>query len=108
MKSVRYLLVLALLLIAGCRDHKETVPAELAEILGLGIDRPLEVLLASPQGETGGPRDYEAITVVFNQPMKGLSAESADIDQPFTVSPEANGTFRWKGTATVSFVPLSK
>jgi uncharacterized protein YfaS (alpha-2-macroglobulin family) len=106
MRSFRYMLLLALLLvIAGCRDHKETVPPEIAEILGLGIDRPLEVVLASPQGETAGPRDYEAVTVVFNQPMKALSAEAPEIEQPFTIEPEANGRFRWKGTATVSFIP---
>lgn len=104
MRSVRKLLLLALLLVvAGCRDHKETVPPEIAEILGL--DRPLEVLLVSPQGATAGPQDYEAVTVVFNQPMKSLSAEAAPIDQPFTIEPEANGKFRWKGTATVSFIP---
>ena len=104
MRLVRYLLPLALLLvIAGCRDHKETIPPEIAAILGL--DRPLEVLMVSPQGATTGPQDYEAITVVFNQPMKSLSAESAPIEQPFIIEPQANGKFRWKGTATVSFIP---
>lgn len=105
MRPVRYLLFLALLLlaVAGCRDHQETIPSELAEILGL--DRPLEVLLVSPQGDTAGQRDYEAVTVVFNQPMKSLSAEAPPLREPFRLEPEANGTFRWKGTATVSFVP---
>jgi uncharacterized protein YfaS (alpha-2-macroglobulin family) len=104
MRSLRYLVFAILFLfIAGCRDHTETVPPEIAAILGL--DRPLEVLLVSPQGVTAGPQDYEAVTVVFNQPMKALSAETAPIDQPFRIVPEADGSFRWKGTATVSFIP---
>ena len=99
-----FLLILALLL-PGCKDHKETVPDEISEILGLKIDRPLEVAFASPKGPTAGPSDYQSVTVVFNQPMKALSAETAPIAKPFEIEPAAEGRFRWKGTATVSFEP---
>jgi alpha-2-macroglobulin len=106
MKALRYLLIALVLLVPGCvKDHKETVPDELSEILGLKIDRPLEVVLGSPQGKTSGPEDYESVSVVFNQPMKALSAEAPPIAEPFKLAPPAKGTFRWKGTATVSFEP---
>lgn len=101
------LALLALLVAVGCRDHKESLPDELSEILGLKIDRPLEVVLASPQGVTAKPEDYQAITVVFNQPLKALTAEAPPIAQPFTLEPKVEGRFRWKGTATVSFEPQS-
>lgn len=104
MRPVRCLMLLVMLLvIAGCRDHQEKLPEELSKVLGL--DRPLEVLLVSPQGETSGPGDYASITVVFNQPMKALSAEAAPIARPFHLEPKVGGVFRWKGTATVSFIP---
>ena len=106
MKAFKYLTLLFLvLLLPSCKDHKETVPNEISEILGLKIDRPLEVVLASPQGKTSGPEDYESVSVVFNQPMKALSAEAPAIAEPFKLEPKAEGRFRWKGTATVSFEP---
>lgn len=106
MKSLRYLVLAMILLIgAGCKDHKETVPDEISEILGLKINRPLEVAFASPQGKTTGPEDYESVSVVFNQPMKALSAEAPPIAEPFRIEPKTEGRFRWKGTATVSFEP---
>jgi len=104
-KKLKYFLLILILLAAGCRDHKETLPNEISEILGLKIDRPLEVAFASPQGPTSGPGDYQAITVAFNQPLKALSAEAAPIDTPFQLEPKAEGRFRWKGSATVSFEP---
>jgi alpha-2-macroglobulin len=105
LKNLKYILIILVLFLPGCKDHKETVPDELSEILGLKIDRPLEVALASPQGATSGPSDYQSITVVFNQPMKALSAESASITEPFKIDPAVSGKFRWKGSATVSFEP---
>lgn len=108
------MITLGLLAIAGCRTSQNTIPPELsglpvsqeiAEILGLKITTPLEVVLASPQGVTSEPSDYESVTIVFNQPIKALSATSADIAEPFKISPPIQGTFRWKGTATVSFTP---
>ena len=107
MKTVRtfFLTLLVLGAVVGCRDHKEAIPSEVAEVLGLSIERPLEVVLMSPQGPTAHAQDFHEITVAFNQPMKTLSAEAPDISTPFTLSPEVEGRFRWKGTATVSFVP---
>lgn len=105
MKFLKYLPLVLLLLIAGCKDHKETIPEKVSDILGLKVDRPLEVVFASPQGPTTGPKDYQSISVVFNQPMKALTAEAAPIAEPFSLEPPAKGRFRWKGTATVSFEP---
>lgn len=106
MKSLRYLvLAMLLLVVSSCRDHRETIPDEVSEILGLKIDRALEVVLASPQGATSGPKEYQSITVVFNQPMKELSAGAGSLSQPFRIEPKVDGTFRWKGAATVSFEP---
>lgn len=107
MRTIRGILLALLLLgaVAGCRDHKETIPSEVAEVLGLRIDRPLEVVLMSPQGPTENQRDFAEVTIAFNQPMKTMSAEAPDIETPFTLTPPAEGRFRWKGTATVSFVP---
>lgn len=106
MKSLRYLmLAILVVVVSSCRDHKETIPDEISEILGLKIDRPLEVALASPQGTTTGAQDYQSITVVFNQPMKELSADSAPVTEPFRLEPKTEGVFRWKGAATVSFEP---
>ncbi len=105
MKTLRCLLLALILVLPGCRDHKETIPQELADILNLGIDRPLEVVLASPQGETNGPEDYQSVTIVFNQPMKALTAETPKLNLPFQLKPATKGRFRWKGSATVSFEP---
>ena len=105
MKKSFVLLIALLLILAGCKDHKETIPPEIAEVLQLKVDRPLEVVLVSPQEQTSGPKDYEAVTVVFNQPMKALTAEAPENAQPFQLDPPAKGRFRWKGTATVSFEP---
>ena len=105
MKALRLLILILVIALVGCKDHKETVPEEISDILGLKIDRPLEVTFCSPQGKTSGPGDYESVTIVFNQPMKALSAQSGPSEAPFRLEPKANGRFRWKGTATVSFEP---
>ena len=105
MKTLRCLILVLILVLPGCRDHKETIPQELADILNLGIDRPLEVVLASPQGETSGPEDFESVTIAFNQPMKALTTETPKLTQPFQLDPPTKGRFRWKGSATVSFEP---
>lgn len=107
MKALKYLLMgMILLILPGCqKDYQEKVPDEIGEILGLKIDRPLEVSLATPQGDTTGPSDYQSINVVFNQPMKALSAKEAKIAVPFKIEPAVKGKFRWKGTATVAFEP---
>ncbi len=98
-------LLLLALGIFGCRHHQDTIPPEIARILGLEIDRPLEVVFFSPQGETETIEQSDAITVVFNQPMKELTATSSDLRRPFEIQPEVVGRFRWKGAATVSFEP---
>lgn len=101
---IRLWILLALLAgLAGCRDHTEAPPAELTAILGL--ERPLEVVLVSPQGDTAGPEDYRSVTVSFNQPMRALSAQAPPLQEPFRLEPAVPGTFRWKGSATVSFHP---
>ena len=53
MKALKYLLMgMILLILPGCqKDYQEKVPDEIGEILGLKIDRPLEVSLATPQGD---------------------------------------------------------
>ncbi len=99
------LLLLLLTGLGGCRDHRETIPDEVATLLGLEIERPLQVALAAPQGATASAAEVESVTVVFNQPMKELSASSAEERRPFSITPEVSGRFRWKGAATVSFEP---
>lgn len=105
MKIARILILALIVTLAGCRDHEETLPPELQDLFQLEIKRPLEVVFVSPQGDTTGPADYSSITVVFNQPMKALSAEAPKLKEPFKLEPPVKGRFRWKGTATVSFEP---
>ena len=81
---------------------KDTSNAVLPE----GEKRPVEVVLASPQGETQGPKDYQAITLVFNQPMRPLSGvDDAAASGLLTFTPPVMGKAYWKGTATLEFRP---
>lgn len=114
MKSNRLVAVaLPLFLIAaggylgGCTgrpDIRNSLPPEITDLLPKGPTRPLEVVMASPQGVQNEGDDLKTVTVCFNQPMVPLKpVGSEDGVPPIRIEPSVPGRFRWKGTATVVF-----
>ncbi|MBI3930006.1 MAG: Ig-like domain-containing protein [Armatimonadetes bacterium] len=91
--------------LAGCRAGPQT-PEDVQDVLPLGEKRPLEVVLASPQGRLESLDDSQAVTVAFNQPMTPLRPIPVDEPNgPLELDPSVPGRFRWKGTATLTFQP---
>ncbi|MFN8609193.1 MAG: Ig-like domain-containing protein [Vulcanimicrobiota bacterium] len=115
MKSPRRLAVLCCGLVAlgitGCTQHSggsldKELPKELLDVLPLGEKRPVEVVLASPQGDMAALDQAQSIVMAFNQPMVPLRPVSTDVNVDFVdISPKVEGRFRWKGTATLVFEP---
>lgn len=100
------IILLGLLVLAGCRTQQTTLINEVKPVLPAGERRPVEVVLASPQGLTTSTNDYDSVTVVFNQAMHPLSALPKDGPKgPLTLEPQVSGTYHWKGTATLEFRP---
>lgn len=92
-------------LLFACRQTPLVKKENLA-VLPEGEKRPVEVVLASPQGETQGPDDYQALTLVFNQPMRPLTGIDEEAPQDLlSVTPAVAGKSYWKGTATLEFRP---
>lgn len=78
-------------------------------MLPIGEKRPVEVVLASPQGEIEKLDQAQSIVMSFNQPMVPLRPVSTDLSVDFVeISPKLEGRFRWKGTATLVFEPKVK
>ncbi|CAN0422999.1 unnamed protein product, partial [Phaeothamnion confervicola] len=71
----------------------------------VGEKRPLEVVLASPQGVIKGVEPgFKTVSIAFNQPMVPLQPVPLDLnDAPMKIEPSVPGKFRWKGTATLTF-----
>ncbi len=63
---------------------------------------PLAVVFASPKGILRGPSE---ITVLFNKPLRELSAAGAEAPFPAKVDPPIAGVWQWAGTRAASFVP---
>lgn len=104
---------MALGVFVGCQRGGGTLekelPKELLDVLPVGQKRPVEVVLASPQGEVEELDQVDAIVVAFNQPMVPLKPVSTDLNVDFVeISPKVEGRFRWKGTATLVFEPKVK
>ena len=118
MKSPRRLAVLCCGLVAlgivGCShtgggNLDKELPKELLDVLPLGEKRPVEVVLASPQGDMAALNQGDSIVMAFNQPMVPLKPVSTDVNVDFVeISPKIDGRFRWKGTATLVFEPKVK
>ncbi len=107
MSQRRFLFILLVtILMAGCRTQTPVEEQSVTAVLPEGEKRPVEVVLASPQGVTSSPSDYQAVTVVFNQAMHPLTAlPQTPQNGPLVLDPPAMGSFHWKGTATVEFRP---
>lgn len=90
----------------GCRTGGPTVPQEVTDVLPIGEKRPLEVMLAAPQGALDSLDDATNIVVSFNQPMVPLQPLPAQEETgPMVIEPKVAGRYRWKGTATLVFEP---
>ncbi len=93
--------------LAGCTgrpDIRLTLPPEITDLLPKGPSRPLEVVMASPQGVQTQIDDFKTITICFNQPMVPLKPVGSEEGvPPVRIEPSVSGRFRWKGTATVVF-----
>jgi len=94
------------LILYGCRGGGPTVPKEVTDVLPIGEKRPLEVMLAAPQGPVDSLDDATNIVVSFNQPMVPLQPLPAQEETgPMVIEPKVAGRYRWKGTATLVFEP---
>lgn len=69
------------------------------------VDDP--ILEAVFPAEGAEANEYSAITLVFNRPMVPLSVLAAMKEEPLpiTITPSTDGTFTWKSTRTLQFVP---
>ncbi len=67
-----------------------------------GVDAaPLEVVVATPQGEIKGvPRP----TITFNKPVWVLGRDQSKLPPPAKIEPKVKGEWRWLGSSTVEFV----
>ena len=102
------LLILLGLFSVGCRNGAlKELPKEIADVLPAGQTRPVEVVLASPQGTVTDQPEAEplrTIAVAFNQPMVPLQpVPIEESSAPMVIEPAVPGRFRWKGTATLTF-----
>jgi uncharacterized protein YfaS (alpha-2-macroglobulin family) len=77
-----------------------------AEIPSVATDE-VQVIAASPQGQTSGIGESATISVTFNQPMIELDDESQMESSKGIIkfSPEIKGIYRWLGTRTLIFTP---
>ena len=107
-RTITLLLLAALafmlpLLIQACSTATTTVPTP---VLPLGEKIPVEVLFSTPQGEVDSIDQVDAILAGFNQAMVWLQPIPADENAgPLQIQPRVEGKYRWKGTATLAFVP---
>ncbi|MBX3166224.1 MAG: Ig-like domain-containing protein [Candidatus Eremiobacteraeota bacterium] len=94
---------------SGPGSLEQELPKELLDVLPLGEKRPVEVVLASPQGDMADLDQGQSIVMAFNQPMVPLRPVSTDVNVDFVeITPKIDGRFRWKGTATLVFEPKVK
>ncbi len=94
---------------SGGGNLEQELPKELLDVLPLGEKRPVEVVLASPQGDMADLDQGQSIVMAFNQPMVPLRPVSTDVNVDFVeITPKIEGRFRWKGTATLVFEPKVK
>lgn len=102
-RRLRGLVILLCALFAACGPLPQSGPGmKLPE----GKPRPVEVTFTSPLGEVDTLDDTENILVGFNQPMTALSPLPVDKSTgPLYLDPPVGGKFRWKGTATLVFIP---
>lgn len=104
--SLAGLAFLFCLILYGCRGGGPTVPQEVTDVLPIGEKRPLEVMLAAPQGSLDSLDDATNVVVSFNQPMVPLQPLPAQEETgPMVIEPKVAGRYRWKGTATLVFEP---
>jgi uncharacterized protein YfaS (alpha-2-macroglobulin family) len=71
------------------------------EAAGQRASGPLQVALATPQGEVGIVTE---VSVVFDRPVQPLGVVSEG-PAPFRISPEVPGRFRWVGSRAAVFTP---
>jgi uncharacterized protein YfaS (alpha-2-macroglobulin family) len=110
MRKGRYLLplvglIVLGLLIGGCkRERKEGASAELQK--GVADSGDLNVLSVTPQGFASGPREAEAVVVMFDRPMVALEAISEGKGRAILkFRPPFSGKTRWLGSRTMTFTP---
>ncbi len=99
----RRLLILLTIFLTACGPAPQSGPSmKLPE----GKPRPVEVTFASPLREIDSLDDAATIMVGFNQPMTMLQPIPVDKSTgPLYLEPSVPGKFRWKGTATLVFIP---
>ena len=81
--------------------------ASLLSSFSFSQDQPsLEVVVASPKGETLSIDQTQTIFVSFNEAIVPLKEVPQDEDSgPMIVEPKIKGKYRWMGTRTLAFIP---
>ncbi|HUI30193.1 MAG TPA: Ig-like domain-containing protein [Candidatus Acidoferrales bacterium] len=66
----------------------------------------LQIISATPKGQTETRDQSRMIVVIFNKPMVPLQ-ELPQFEEkgPLTFEPQLSGKYRWLGTSTLTFVP---
>src|ERR1043165_8271793 len=78
-----------------------------AASLAHAADR-LTIVKAGPVGEVANLAEANEVPVVFSEPMVAVGRIAKDLAVPwFHIAPAVKGTFRWSGTTTLIFTPVS-
>ncbi|HEV2720945.1 MAG TPA: Ig-like domain-containing protein, partial [Thermoanaerobaculia bacterium] len=68
----------------------------------------LTIVKAGPVGEIANLAEANEVRVVFSEPMVVVGKIPKELSVPwFHIEPAVKGTFRWSGTTTLIFTPLS-
>src|SRR5262245_49915253 len=90
--------------VSGARPPNAPVQGRLslggADAKNQDISGPLKVVFAAPQGDTTQETE---ITLVFNKPMRSLTAPPNTPASPAVLAPELAGSWQWIGSTALRF-----
>jgi len=92
------------LFVGGCKKNRKRT--ESTDRHGQAAAGDLNVLNVTPQGIASGPREVEAVVVMFDRPMAALEALPDGKGQPvLRFNPTISGKTRWLGSRILTFTP---
>lgn len=72
----------------------------------LSAQQQLQIVAVTPTGILSSVDQADAIAVTFSEPMVPLQSSGIPASVNYmSISPKTEGTFRWQGTSTLTFIP---